>query len=302
MLDLFCGAGGAARGYYNAGITDIVGVDLSPQKNYPYEFVEAEALGYVRDHAAEFDVIHASPPCQGYSIMHNLPWLQGRVYPRLIKPLRELLRETGKAWVIENVMGASYMKNLEKIGERLGEDITDHRMEANYLCGAMFGKAFFRHRLFETSFDWMMPGHPRHHVGPVRRGKFNERNVLMGNGGQGDPIITLPIGHTAIKPDPSRQKNPVNTTWRTFHDGQGNHRQGEAKISLDASLNMREGYEKVAFSYPTLLKDYNHSYKGWKLAGLLMEIDWMTRDELTQAIPPCYTEYIGKCLLSAKCC
>ena len=273
MLDLFCGAGGAARGYYTAGITDIVGVDLSPQKNYPYEFVEAEALGYVRDHAAEFDVIHASPPCQGYSIMHNLPWLRGREYPRLIKPLRDLLRETGKAWVIENVMGAGYTKNLEKIGERLGEDITDHRMEANYLCGAMFGKAFFRHRLFETSFNWMMPGHPRHHR-PVRR----------------------------FEQDTGGHKNPVNTRWRTFHDGQGRHRQSESKISLEASLNFRDGYEKVAFSYPTLLKEYNHSEKGWKLAGLMMEIDWMTSGELTQAIPPCYTEFIGKCLLSAKIC
>ena len=298
MLDTFCGAGGAAKGYHDAGITEIVGVDMEPQKNYPYEFVQAEALSYIEDHAHEFDVIHASPPCQGYSIMHNLPWLRGREYPRLIKPLRDLLRLTRKPWVIENVMGARFGGgNLVNISKQIDEDITDHGMQAGYLCGAMFGRPFFRHRLFETSFDWMMPGHPKHHP-PARRGKFNERNVLMGNGGLGNAMVTLPIGHTPIKPDPSRHPNPVNTEWRTFHDGQGNHRRGEAKISLEASLNFRDGYEHVAFSYPTLLKDYNHSHKGWRLAGMLMEIEWMTRDELTQAIPPCYTEYIGKWLLA----
>ena len=107
LLDLFCGAGGAAKGYARAGFDEIVGVDLSPMPRYPYTFVQAEALGYLAEHGHEFDAIHASPPCQGYSIMvNNLPWFDVRRYPLLIYPTMTLLEEIGKPYVLENVMGA----------------------------------------------------------------------------------------------------------------------------------------------------------------------------------------------------
>lgn len=62
LLDLFCGAGGAAMGYYRAGF-EVVGVDIKPQKHYPFEFHQADALEYLVEHGREFDAIHASPPC-----------------------------------------------------------------------------------------------------------------------------------------------------------------------------------------------------------------------------------------------
>ena len=100
LLDLFCGAGGAAMGYHRAGFYEIVGVDIAPQPRYPFEFARADALEYLAEHGHEFDAIHASPPCQGYSIMHNLPWLRGRDYPLLLLPTLEMLEGLGKPYVV----------------------------------------------------------------------------------------------------------------------------------------------------------------------------------------------------------
>ncbi len=138
LLDLFCGAGGAAKGYHDAGF-EVVGVDNKPQPNYPYEFVLADAMTYPLE---GYDVIHASPPCQAYSRMRHLPWLRNKTYPLLIEPTRERLQASGTPWVIENVM--------------------DAKLPAGWLCGAMFGLPFYRHRAFETSWFWMQPGHPKH--------------------------------------------------------------------------------------------------------------------------------------------
>jgi DNA (cytosine-5)-methyltransferase 1 len=103
LLDLFCGAGGAAMGYYRAEFDEIVGVDIVPQKQYPFEFVLGDALEYVAQHGHKYDLIVAGPPCQLYSITFSL---SNGNYPDLIGPTREALKATGKPYIIENVPGA----------------------------------------------------------------------------------------------------------------------------------------------------------------------------------------------------
>jgi len=209
LLDLFCGAGGAAMGYYRAGFDTIVGVDIKPQPNYPFEFVQGDALEHLDKWGHWFDAIHASPPCQAYSITSSLPWVGD--YPELIEPLRKILQELGKPFVIENVPGAPLVNPLE-------------------LCGSMFGLPLIRHRLFETS----------------------------------PPIYFAPGPHSCkhLYTNSSRD-------YSSFNNG---------ATAITVSGN-------------------NYPLADGKIA---MNIDWMkSRDELSEAIPPAYTEFIGKKLLEA---
>jgi DNA (cytosine-5)-methyltransferase 1 len=129
LLDLFCGAGGAAAGYHRAGF-DVVGVDREPQPHYPFEFVQADALTYVAENGHRYGALHASPPCQGYSTITP----DRSKHPRLIPVVRILLRHFGVPYVIENVEGAQH----------------DLRHPVK-LCGSSFGLAVRRHRYFETN-------------------------------------------------------------------------------------------------------------------------------------------------------
>jgi DNA (cytosine-5)-methyltransferase 1 len=147
LLDLFSGAGGAAMGYHRAGF-EVVGVDIEPQPNYPFEFVQADAMTYP---LGGFDAIHASPPCQGYSRMRHLPWLRDKDYPLLIDPVRERLQEEGVPWVIENVEDAPLTRAPGLFG-----------VHGIMLCGTMFGLGVYRHRPFESNVILAQPAHPRH--------------------------------------------------------------------------------------------------------------------------------------------
>lgn len=201
LLDTFCKAGGAGMGYHRAGF-EVVGVDIEFQKRYPFEFHQGDALEYIRDHGHEFDVIHASPPCQAYTWASAKHRNNGKVYPDLVIPTREALDSTGKPYIIENVVGAILLKPF-------------------VLCGTMFGLKVIRHRQFEINprFVTLIP--QCFHNGSVPNGDYC---TVAGHGGDG-------------------------------------------KASL----------------------------KAWKEA---MGIDWMNKQELTQAIPPAYCEFMGRQLLN----
>jgi DNA (cytosine-5)-methyltransferase 1 len=131
LLDPFAGAGGAAEGYRRAGF-DVVCGDLHPQPRNPFPFQQRDAFEFIYECGAEFDAVHVSPMCQGYSPTASL---HNTYYPRWIGPIRVLLQWLGKPYVIENVAGARR-----------------HMVNPIQLCGSSFGLAVRRHRLFETSW------------------------------------------------------------------------------------------------------------------------------------------------------
>ena len=135
LLDLFCGAGGASAGYAAAGF-EVHGVDLKHGKRYPYTYVRADVLDVLRDknYLDQFDVIHASPPCQTHSITQHLRNAQGKTTSKLdlIPETRLALLESGKPYIIENVPGSPLINPIQ-------------------LCGSSFGLRVRRHRLFESN-------------------------------------------------------------------------------------------------------------------------------------------------------
>lgn len=185
-------------GYSQAGFK-MIGVDIEPQPNYPFEFVQVNALDILRDteFLEEFDFIHASPPCQAYSRVSLQHREKGKIYPDLLQPVRELLIESGKPYVIENVQNAPLINPV-------------------VLDGPMFGLKVLRRRIFESNVMIPQPRRVKA-VGTVKNGDYV---TCVGNGCDGINRISV---------------------WRGA-----------------------------------------------------MGINWMTKKELTQAIPPAYTRYIGK--------
>lgn len=167
-LDLFCCAGGVAKGLADAGWT-VVGVDIEPQPNYPYAFVQADALNL---EFRNFGLIWASPPCQGYSDMRHAPGAKGA--PRLIEPVRRKLERASTKYVIENVEGAPLVNPIR-------------------LCGSMFdlgaqGCQLQRHRLFECNFpvEQLPCRHDARPVIGVYGGHARKRSAAAGGRGTRD--------------------------------------------------------------------------------------------------------------------
>jgi DNA (cytosine-5)-methyltransferase 1 len=155
LLDLFCCAGGASMGYHRAGF-EVVGVDINPQRHYPFEFHQADAMTYPLD---GFDAIHASPPCQHWSAMSTCRPGLADEYPDLIWPTRQRLIASGLPWVIENVPGSPLLSPVT-------------------LCGFMFGLELYRHRLFEASFPLAEPPHPEHTIPASKAGHWVPGTIM----------------------------------------------------------------------------------------------------------------------------
>jgi DNA (cytosine-5)-methyltransferase 1 len=164
VLDLFGGGGGAGMGYRLAGF-DVIGVDeddsLAKFYSHVGEFHCMDWLQGLQRFGPDADLIHASPPCQDYSAaLRHLARKGSKTYPRLIEPVRESLSATGKPWVIENTPGAPLPVSDTLFGAY-----------GVLLCGTMFGRRIYRHRLFEASFPVAAPAPCDH-----RRAAINPHN------------------------------------------------------------------------------------------------------------------------------
>lgn len=219
LLDMYCKAGGAARGYQLAGF-HVTGVDIKPQPRYAGDaFIQGDVLGLDPVWIAlNFDAVHASPECQGYTALRHAKGAIGR--PKMIGPTRQLLEEIGLPYTIENVEEARW-------------DMVDPIC----LCGSMFGLGaqghqLQRHRLFECSWD----------VGPAPPCRHDPAL----------PVIGVYGGH-------ARNRS-------SKHGGRG-------------TKDQWEGGHRAA-------------------ASEALGIDWMTLDELSEAIPPAYTRWLGERMLA----
>ena len=192
LLDLFCGAGGAAMGYSQAGFTEIVGVDIVPQPNYPFTFVQGDALAPPVE-LDGFDLVHASPPCQAYTTA-GAAW-NNRLGIALdrnadLLPTTQTMLD-GHPYVIENVPNAPMDNYI-------------------VLCGRSFNLNVRRHRWFASSFPlWSLPcgDHSTDYV-IVFGGGVRGRGHQIGrtHNGKGGPIIRrsslpLEVGHAAMEID-----------------------------------------------------------------------------------------------------
>ncbi|MDA9991638.1 hypothetical protein N9E35_01385 [Candidatus Marinimicrobia bacterium] len=176
LLDLYCCAGGAARGYELGGFDEIVGVDKVWKKEYPYEFIQADIEDFIFQQPIEwfqsFDLIQASPPCQFHSKTKHLAIAQGNLPSDEdhLPMIRGFLRSLNVPYVIENVPEAW---NKEE------------RKQVTFSCGSHFDLGVQRHRYFEASF-------------PIKQLKCDHNTPAWPIGPKGKP---KPIGVYGSKGD-----------------------------------------------------------------------------------------------------
>jgi len=162
LLDLFSGAGGAAVGYHRAGF-EVTGVDHSPMPRYPFTFHQADALEFLAEHGHEYDVVHASPPCQSYLSLTAVNRTLGRepTHPDLIATTRDALRSRGLPYVIENVEGAPLLAAVKVCGTGFGLPLRRHRRFESNL--PLVGRPCAHHRFTEMRYwtGWRPGGQHR---------------------------------------------------------------------------------------------------------------------------------------------
>lgn len=321
-LDLFCRAGGVSEGLRRAGF-DVVGVDIldcataynrgpgHPDLPNPARFVQADALEFMREvidgKHGHFDLVCASPPCQAHSTLRHLQ--AGKTYPDLIAPTRELLREWGGLWCIENVPGAP-------LG---GANLT-------LLCGSMFGlqtpdgrAELRRHRLFETSFSIpLRPACQHGHVAAqslsvvgqkglpglshARREALSVSGSGLDSGKERYRRRALSVTGHAVEISPSNwgDRKVLTVTGHTAVENRKVVCVGGGKAMSGGMAEPQGARKRRAMSVtggtPQTNTVHNVERETFSTADAraAMGIPWMSMRDLSQAIPPAYAEWIGR--------
>lgn len=182
LIDWFCGEGGAAQGYADAG-WDIIGIDHVRQPRYPFAFMRGDCVDPDSRLWKIADAFHASPPCQFGTEMNN----DKRRHLNLIPLTRDLLRATGKPYVIENVRAVA--PHLRDPVSLFGTMFDNHLITST---GQRFDLS--RERLFETNWGFRAPPDPgaKHPIANVYGGHLRARGGDMRTGGDTGRTVDFP--------------------------------------------------------------------------------------------------------------
>lgn len=145
-------------GYYQAaqdlGLKiQITGIDIEPQPNYPFKFIKCDAVKYLQKNGHKFTHVHASPPCQPFTVSTSEMRALGKVYPDIIQPIRELITLSGLPGIIENVPQAPVHPDI-------------------VLRGDMFNLKVLRKRHFECVNWFSLTPQLSKKTGSVRNGDY----------------------------------------------------------------------------------------------------------------------------------
>lgn len=272
-LDLFCRAGGISEGLRRAGF-DVTGVDIldcskaynrgpgSAEHENPARFVQADALTFPLE---GYDLIFASPPCQAHSTLRHL--VKGKEYPDLIGSVRERLVASGVPWAIENVPGAPLAA------------------DALVLCGTMFGLGtadgraeLRRHRRFETSFPVLLRPACRHGQGAI---SISGHTAEISRSNWGKRVITV----SGDRPNSSNTPRVICVAGGKAMAGGMMIPQGELKRRTISVMGDHPQSRKLDKTQRETFSTAD--------ARVAMGIPWMAMKDLSQAIPPAYSEFLG---------
>ena len=322
-LDLFCCGGGAGKGLSDAGYKTVIGVDCIDHKaSYNaaapgMRFVLGDVLDLTPDDLKVFDVVWASPPCQAFCTMipkaqrekHLAKWNARGKHLDLIPQTRALLVASGRPYIIENVPSAPLNRPIK-------------------LCGTMFGLGVFRHRMFESNVAIRAPCECDHKgkstsglAKAVRQPRVEKEVALCDASSLPDGVEMREVEY------PCRQKERadyiyVGTTpemqllfrkaygrrycrslkelWRvtgSLVDMDDDEKRAELqRYNDERTAKLQRTGDAEMFTVVGATSKFRGTTEEWQGA---MGCDWMpNREELTQAVPPAYSECLGKQVLA----